>query len=73
VFEAIKTNWFDRLANKGEDFSFSHRAQDAGFQPWFTSDHQCDHIHSGSLRELLHHSIRLDSVGTELPGADAAP
>ena len=53
VFEAIKNNWFNRLPNKGEDFSFCQRAQDAGFQPWFTGDYQCDHIHSASLRELM--------------------
>jgi len=53
VFETIKSNWFDRLPNKSEDFSFCQRAQDAGFQPWFTGDYQCDHIHSASLRELM--------------------
>ncbi len=53
VFETIKSNWFDRMPNKSEDFSFSQRAQDAGFQPWFTGDYQCDHIHSASLRELM--------------------
>jgi hypothetical protein len=73
VYETIKSNWFDRLPNKGEDFSFCHRAQEAGFQPWFTGDYQCDHIHSGSLRELLQQSVRQDFVGTTSPGADVAP
>lgn len=61
VFEAIKSNWFDRLPSKSEDFSFSQRAQDAGFQPWFTGDYQCDHIHSAGLRELMRHASQ-DSV-----------
>lgn len=73
VFETIKSNWFDRMAEKGEDFSFSQRAQDAGFQPWFTGDYQCDHIHSGSLRDLLHQSVRQNSVATGSAGADVSP
>lgn len=73
VFEAIKTDWFNRLPDKGEDFAFCQRTQDAGFQPWFTGHYQCDHIHSGSLRELIHHTTKQNSAGTTSPGGDVAP
>jgi hypothetical protein len=53
VFEAIKSNWFDLMPNKSEDFSFCQRVRDAGFQPWFHGDYQCDHYHTTSLLEQL--------------------
>jgi hypothetical protein len=53
VLETIKSEWFDRLPNKSEDFSFCQRVRQAGFSIWFNGDYQCDHIHSSSLLEAL--------------------
>jgi GT2 family glycosyltransferase len=54
VLEAIKGDWFTRTpTTTTEDFAFSERATEAGFQPWFHGDYQCEHLHSVSLLEML--------------------
>jgi GT2 family glycosyltransferase len=53
VLEAIKGDWFNYTATKSEDFAFSERARNAGFQLFFHGDYQCDHIHSLSMLEML--------------------
>lgn len=53
VLEAIKGDWFNCTATKSEDFAFTERARNAGFQPWFHGDYQCDHIHNVSLLDIL--------------------
>ncbi len=60
VLEAIKSNWFDRIGSLGEDFSFSERARNAGFQPWFHGEHQCEHLHTVSLLETLQRTPECD-------------
>jgi GT2 family glycosyltransferase len=58
VFEAIKGNWFDRLPNKSEDFSFCHRVGEAGFQPWFSAEHRCSHFHSCDITRLMKGAVQ---------------
>jgi GT2 family glycosyltransferase len=54
VLEAIKSDWFTRTpTTTTEDWAFSERVRNAGFQPWFHGDFQCDHLHSLSMLEML--------------------
>ena len=53
VLEAIKSDWFNPVPPKSEDFAFTERARNAGFQPWFNGSYQCDHIHTVSLLEMM--------------------
>ncbi len=53
VFEALKTDWFNPTPINSEDFAFCERARNAGFQPWFQGDVQCDHFHTLSMLSIM--------------------
>lgn len=61
VLETVPRPWFefkpqkveDNFPKMGEDFTFCHKAREAGFQVWTHGSFVCDHLHTYSLLDML--------------------